>query len=890
MDAQDLIKKLSQIGRHIQTPQEFIVKGMPLLVEALAPLAEQLRFYRAVPEGLILVASTNTNDQSRDIITYDEKPTARQALEASEVTVDPQNTFVLAPIEITSPQDAILEVQLSSQGSLEYGRPFLREQVGTVGQLFQFLLSDAIKTWALEKLTTISTLLNQAEDYEGVVKILGQYLVTRGQFISINLFDYDLGGEPKGFWVVATGSREHVATPNLYLAMEEGDVQNLAPLQQNQDVVLYNVPSVPIGAVIRKILTDAHVRAFHVVPLQVTGRTIGFISTHDTRLLLANLDAEQRVVRGLSGQVGAIVDNRRLLSETDSSLVEMRALYEATRRLMGAQTLHEVAQIIYDTFAKPDGRVSVMEYRYDENGHVSGAYVRYVVADGQGVEVERPMHVGYGDDERQLMQTRTADMSAEITFVENIAQDWGAVPTLVEKLAALNIASIVSLALSDGTHRKHQIDISWSQPRTFGSGQRRLYTAINAQVQIIYKNQSYLTAMQTNATAAERQVRALRLLNDLNAMANGATEENAFLQEISPLLMQVFQADNVAYSALEAKRQVFTLNFTYPPRELPAEIRVFQSPDIEFSENVAVLENLAELKVDENLRRIYEIYNMQTQMLLPLVDAQKNLMGVIGIGYERITLISDEMRELARTFVAQINLGLQKMNLLNRSQRQAQQMEQLALLSQSVQAVLDETTILRTVLRELRRVLPYDYLTVLLVQGDAPLVQAAYATPAESVIVPERKPYDLTKDAIAKQAWDEQGVAHADNVRRTWSWEHPLRASLGSIVAVPLFMGGRALGLIEVGSAAVYAYSETDVTALLQVGNQIALALENARDLERTERLARNRALANRISTVMQEQMDVETILQAALKEVSRAIGARHARIRLGPQETGPQS
>lgn len=120
-----------------------------------------------------------------------------------------------------------------------------------------------------------------------------------------------------------------------------------------------------------------------------------------------------------------------------------------------------------------------------------------------------------------------------------------------------------------------------------------------------------------------------------------------------------------------------------------------------------------------------------------------------------------------------------------------------------------------------------------------------------------------------------------------------LRLQVANVLLVLFGVGslsGTLIGLIEVGSAAVYAYSETDITALLQVGNQIALALENARDLERTERLARNRALANRISTVMQEQMDVETILQAALKEVSRAIGARHARIRLGPQETGPQS
>ena len=136
MDVQDLITQLSQIGRHIQTPQEFIVKGMPLLLEALSPLAEQLRFYRAMPEGLILVASTQANDQAREIVTYDDKPVARQTLEANEVTVDPQNSYVLAPFEITNPQDAVLEVQLSAQGSLEYGRPFLREQVGTVAQLF----------------------------------------------------------------------------------------------------------------------------------------------------------------------------------------------------------------------------------------------------------------------------------------------------------------------------------------------------------------------------------------------------------------------------------------------------------------------------------------------------------------------------------------------------------------------------------------------------------------------------------------------------------------------------------------------------------------------------------------------------------------------------------
>ena len=889
MDVQDLITQLSQIGSHIQTPQEFIVKGMPLLMEALAPLAEQLRFYRAASEGLILLASTEGENISGEIIPYDDKPFFRQVLETNEVTVDSQNTYVLAPIKITKLQDAVLEIKLTPQGSLEYGRPFLRERVGTVAQMFQFLLGDSIKTWALDKLTSISALLNQAADFEGIARILGTHIAAPGQFTSINLLDYDLEGQPKGFWVVATAGKKHVMAPNTYVPLDDVDLQNFAPLKNNQDVVLYNLPSVPIGVSVRQLLDNTRIRAMHIVPLQVAGRTIGFINTNDTRLLLVNLDAEQRVIRGLSGQIGAIVDNHRLLDDTESSLSETRILYEASRRLMIAQTLQEVANIIYDVFAKPDGRVSIMEYLYNEDNKVSATFVRYVVRDGQGIELELPMLEGFSNEDVQVMEgVRTSD--AEISFIEDVALDWAAAPKLVEKLAELEIGSFVTFALSDESRRKHQIDLSWAQPRKFDSGQRRLFTAINAQVQVIYKNQLYLAAMRNNTMNAERQVRALRLLNDVNGMAGVATEETTFLQDISPLLLEVFQADNVSYSAREPNRQTFTLNFTYPHREISSDLRVFQAPEITSEDSVWILENLGAANVDENLRHIYEIYNMQSQMLLPITDAQQTLVGVIGVGYERVTQISTEIQGLARTFATQINLGLQKMHLLNRSQRQAEQMEQLALLSQSVQAVLDETTILRTVLREVRRVLPYEYLTVLLAQGEATLVQAAYATPAEAVIVTERKPYDLSKDAIARQAWDEQGVAHAENVRRTWSWEHPLRASLGSIIAVPLFMGGRALGLIEIGSAAVYAYSETDVTALLQVGNQIALALENARDLERTERLARNRALANRISTVMQEQMDVETILQAALKEVSKAIGARHARIRLGPQETGPQS
>lgn len=453
----------------------------------------------------------------------------------------------------------------------------------------------------------------------------------------------------------------------------------------------------------------------------------------------------------------------------------------------------------------------------------------------------------------------------------------------------MHTRSLVSFSLWDGARRTRQIDLIWPAPRRFTSNERRLFSAIHAQVQIVARNQMYVERIQTSAQTAEQQVRLLERLNEVNAISNTVTDETQFLQKISPLLRQAFQADNFSYSVREPNRQTFILSFTDPKWDVPADVRVFQQLPVDESggDKVWFLRDVSQMPLDANLKRIYEIYNIKSQILMGIFDGQQELIAVIGLGYQAIFDPGETSRRLAQTFGTQINLSIQKIQLLARSQQQARQMQQLALFSQSVQAVLDETAILRTTLHDLRHVIAYEYLTLLLIAETdvTQLVQAAYATPAEAIILAERRPYDLAKDAIAREAWASKHTAYAENVRRTWTWEHPLRASLGSILAAPLFLGGRAVGVIEIGSAATYAYSETDTTALLQVGNQIALALENANDLERTERLARNRALANRISTVMQEQMDVETILQSALKEVGRAVGARRARIRLGSSD-----
>jgi GAF domain-containing protein len=74
------------------------------------------------------------------------------------------------------------------------------------------------------------------------------------------------------------------------------------------------------------------------------------------------------------------------------------------------------------------------------------------------------------------------------------------------------------------------------------------------------------------------------------------------------------------------------------------------------------------------------------------------------------------------------------------------------------------------------------------------------------------------------------------------------------------------------------------VAAIQQLCSQLAIALDNTEAFERSQRIARHKALANQIATRLQEQMEIEGILSTTIHELGRAVRARRARIRLGLQ------
>jgi len=113
-----------------------------------------------------------------------------------------------------------------------------------------------------------------------------------------------------------------------------------------------------------------------------------------------------------------------------------------------------------------------------------------------------------------------------------------------------------------------------------------------------------------------------------------------------------------------------------------------------------------------------------------------------------------------------------------------------------------------------------------------------------------------------------------------------------SELAIPLLYRSELLGVLNVESEQFSAYAENDEELLGTLGGSLAAIIANARLLEQIRAQAERERILFEISDKIRRTTDMETILTTTVSELTRAVGANRARIRLGsvPSSMGEQS
>jgi putative methionine-R-sulfoxide reductase with GAF domain len=112
-------------------------------------------------------------------------------------------------------------------------------------------------------------------------------------------------------------------------------------------------------------------------------------------------------------------------------------------------------------------------------------------------------------------------------------------------------------------------------------------------------------------------------------------------------------------------------------------------------------------------------------------------------------------------------------------------------------------------------------------------------------------------------------------------FDNPDLPETRSEIALPLLVGGKILGALDVQSKQPSAFSQEDAITLSVLADQIAIALENARLFEESQQIALREQLVAEITSKIWTAPNADFILQTAIMELGRVLHADEAMIKL---------
>jgi GAF domain-containing protein len=149
--------------------------------------------------------------------------------------------------------------------------------------------------------------------------------------------------------------------------------------------------------------------------------------------------------------------------------------------------------------------------------------------------------------------------------------------------------------------------------------------------------------------------------------------------------------------------------------------------------------------------------------------------------------------------------------------------------------------------------------------------------------------------AAAGDAWTpeiERALASGELVITTESARPPGERTdqpTHNALAMPIQLSGQTIGVLDFYDEERI-WTEEDKVLVQTLADQVALALENQRLFEQTQRRAQRERLTGEIVSKIRAAGDVQSILETATEELGRTLGVSRALIRLSGPADGPVS
>lgn len=419
------------------------------------------------------------------------------------------------------------------------------------------------------------------------------------------------------------------------------------------------------------------------------------------------------------------------------------------------------------------------------------------------------------------------------------------------------------------------------QPDFFSSDDERLLSTIAVQMGIAIEKLRLLEVERSQRQAAET-------LRQAAAAVSSSLEPRQVLDSILVSLNQVVPFDSASVMLLEGEvvRVMAMQGSDQPEKIIGTAFPARNALLVEVLKTRKAL-ILPDASRDARFEEWGGVDYVRGWMGVPLI-VRDEVIGFITLDNRQVSAYSEEHAELAQTFAHQAAVAIENARLYEQA---VQASERRAILHQASQDIArasqDPERIYEAVHHAASQVMPSETFVISLLNETDQEVVGVY-------LLDQGKRWPELHLPIG-QGLSGSVIANGQPVLMNHLPSEPGMASVNfgegqdvnSILAVPMRLGQKVIGMLSAQSYTPNAYTEDDQTLLEMLAAHAAVAIDNSRLYSETQRRLRELEVINRISTTLRVAQTVGEMLPLLLNETLQVLESGSGSIWLFDRTTG---
>jgi sigma-B regulation protein RsbU (phosphoserine phosphatase) len=324
------------------------------------------------------------------------------------------------------------------------------------------------------------------------------------------------------------------------------------------------------------------------------------------------------------------------------------------------------------------------------------------------------------------------------------------------------------------------------------------------------------------AAAGAHEHEIVATLFDLGRQVTAVLDLDELLSQIPRFIARLISFEAFAVYLLDDRRLELTVAYSvgYPPAEHSVRLRPGEGlVGLAVATEQPVLSN----DVGSDPRYVEFVPGMGSEVVVPLIHKSRTI-GALNVLSRRRDHFDLSAVAILRQFAAHVAVALVNARLFERSRRDAEAFETLAEIGREVASVLDLDELFTRIAQLAKRVIDYRTFGILLLNDDGELEMKLALQYGEKVEVPRIK---LGEGLVGYAALHREPVL-APDVSQDPRYI-PFVPDVRSELAIPLMLKDRCIGVVDLESPELDAFTKRDVEILSLLASQAAVAIENAR-------------------------------------------------------------